>query len=181
MILLACLQPDGKIFFRYNVFSSNWPSIHHNDKAETRFFSKNIEEEKLKHHTDTSILTPCDDAWNLAQVPPICLDLLFLHLDRSPPVVNSIDLTWFGTAYICLIKVSLLTMHIGASHEAMRSKELPAVLRDKIVSRQRSREGCKTKQKIFCCTESPQELSGLYNWNEIIFIYLLLIMTYYAS
>ena len=39
---------------------------------------------------------------------------MFLHLDWSPPVVNSIDWTWFGKAHTCLYKVSQLTMHIRA-------------------------------------------------------------------
>jgi hypothetical protein len=44
--------------------------------------------------------------------------------------------------------------------QTMRSKELPAELRDRIVSRHRSGEGYKKK---FCCTEGSQEHSDFHN------------------
>ena len=64
---------------------------------------------------------------------------LFLHLDWSPPVVNSIDWTWFGKAHTCLYKVPQLTT--CQRKKAMRSKELSVELRDRIVLRDRSGEG----------------------------------------
>ena len=36
---------------------------------------------------------------------------MFLELDWSPPVVNSIDWTWFGKAHTCLYNVPQLTVH----------------------------------------------------------------------
>ena len=47
---------------------------------------------KLKYHTDISIQTLYYDTWNLAQVSHISLEM-FLHLDWSPPLGNSIDWT----------------------------------------------------------------------------------------
>lgn len=42
---------------------------------------------------------------------------VFLQLDLSPPVVNSMDWTWFGKAHTCLYKVSQLTVLIRATTE----------------------------------------------------------------
>ena len=39
---------------------------------------------------------------------------MFLQLDQSPPVVNSVDWTWFGKEYTCLYKVPWLTVHVRA-------------------------------------------------------------------
>ena len=62
---------------------------------------------------------------------------LFRHLDRSPPVLNSIDWTGFGKEHTCLDEVSELTIHIRAKNQAMKSEELPAELRGRIVLRHR--------------------------------------------
>ena len=39
---------------------------------------------------------------------------MFLQLVWSPPVVHSIDWTWFGKAHTCLYKVTQLTVHVRA-------------------------------------------------------------------
>ena len=38
------------------------------------------------------------------EIEPLIILELFLQLDWSPPVVNSIDWTWFGKAHTCLYK-----------------------------------------------------------------------------
>ena len=45
----------------------------------------------------------------------LCYEIIiemFLQLDWSPPVVNSIEWTWFGQAHTCLCKVPQLTVHV---------------------------------------------------------------------
>uniref|UniRef100_A0AAZ3P7K7 Sleeping Beauty transposase HTH domain-containing protein n=1 Tax=Oncorhynchus tshawytscha TaxID=74940 RepID=A0AAZ3P7K7_ONCTS len=71
---------------------------------------------------------------------PLIILEMFLHLDLSPPVLNSIDWTLFGKANTCLYKVQQLTVHVRAKNQAVRSKELSVELRDRIVSRHRSGE-----------------------------------------
>ncbi len=53
--------------------------------------------------------------------PPIILEM-FLQLDWSPPVVNSVDWTWFGKAHTCLYKVPQLTVW-DPKHTAKITKE----------------------------------------------------------
>ena len=61
---------------------------------------------------------------------------MFLHLDWSTPVVNSIVWTWFGKAQICLYKVSQLTLHIRAETKLWGWRNcLQSSLSDRIVSR----------------------------------------------
>ena len=43
---------------------------------------------------------------------PLSILELFLQLHWSPPVINSIDWTWFGKAHTCLYKVPQLTVHV---------------------------------------------------------------------
>jgi hypothetical protein len=57
---------------------------------------------------------------------------MFLQLDWSPPVENSIDWTWFGPT---------VDSAYQRKSQAMRSKELSVELRDGIVSRHRSGKG----------------------------------------
>ncbi len=45
--------------------------------------------------------------------PLIILEMI-LQLDWSPPVVNSVDWTWFGKAHTCLYKVPQLAVHVSA-------------------------------------------------------------------
>ena len=45
---------------------------------------------------------------------PLIILEMFLQLDWSPPVVNSVDWTWFGKAHTCLYKVPQLTVHVRA-------------------------------------------------------------------
>ena len=57
------------------------------------------------------------------QFPLIILEM-FIQLDWSPPVVNSIDWTCFRKAHTCLYKVPQLLVHVKAKNQAMSSKEL---------------------------------------------------------
>ena len=45
---------------------------------------------------------------------PLIILEMFLQLDWSPPVVNSIHWTWFGKVHRCLYKVSQLTVRVRA-------------------------------------------------------------------
>ena len=45
---------------------------------------------------------------------PLIILEMFLQLDWSPPVVNSIDWTRYGKAHTCLYKVPQLTVHVRA-------------------------------------------------------------------
>jgi hypothetical protein len=71
---------------------------------------------------------------------PLTILELLLQLDWSPPVVNSIDGTWFGKAHTCLYKGPTVDSACQSKNQAMRSKELYVELRDRIVSRHRSGE-----------------------------------------
>ena len=51
--------------------------------------------------------------------------LMFLHLDWSPPVVNSIDWTWFEKAHTCLCKVPQLTVHVRAKTKPWCQRNCP--------------------------------------------------------
>ena len=51
--------------------------------------------------------------------------LMFLQLDWSPPVVNSIDWTWFGKAHTCLYKVPQLTVHVKAKTKPWGRRNCP--------------------------------------------------------
>ena len=70
------LQPYAKIFEIIFVSLINLYSIPQNEKAKSEFltFLQIIKKEKLKYHVDISIKTIYHHTWNLAQVPPICLD-----------------------------------------------------------------------------------------------------------
>ena len=46
---------------------------------------------------------------------PLILLEMFLQLNWSPPVINSIDWTWLGIANTCLYKVPQLTVHVRAN------------------------------------------------------------------
>ena len=50
---------------------------------------------------------------------------LFLQLDWSPPVVNSIELIWFGKAHTCLFKVPQLTVHVRAKTKPWGLRNCP--------------------------------------------------------
>ena len=66
---------------------------------------------------------------------------MFLQLDWSPPVVNSIDWTLFGKAHTCLYKVPQIDSACQSKNQAMKLKELSVELRNRIVLRHRSGEG----------------------------------------
>ena len=46
---------------------------------------------------------------------------MFLQLDWSPPVLNSIDRTWFGKSHNCLYKVPQLIVQSQSKNQSMRS------------------------------------------------------------
>ena len=70
-----------------------------------------------KHILSTSVFRPFA-MWLKIELRCILFPLIilemFLQLDWSPPVVNSIDWTWFGKAHTCLYKVPQLTVHVRA-------------------------------------------------------------------
>ena len=72
---------------------------------------------------------------------PLIIPEMFLQLHCCPPVVNSIDWTWFRKTPTCRYKVPQLTVHVRPNTKPMRSKELSVELRDRIVWRNRSGEG----------------------------------------
>ena len=116
-------------------------------KQVVRHFCKCIKNEKQKYLIYISIQTLCYETRSWAQVHPLFIDH---HLDvstnwLSPPVVNSIDWTWFWKAHTFLYKVPKL------SH--MRSKELSVELWDRIVTRNKSGEAYK---KILQHWRSPR-------------------------
>ena len=54
---------------------------------------------------------------------PLIILEMFLQLDWSPPVVKSIDWTWFGKAHSCLYKVPQLTMYVRAKTKLWDRKD----------------------------------------------------------
>ena len=93
---------------------------------------------------------------------------MFLQLDWSPPVVNSIVCTSFGKAHTCLYEVPQLTVNVRQkpSHEV------------KGIARRAQRKNCVEAQiwgrvpNHFCSIKCPQEHSGLHHsemdevWNN---------------
>ena len=139
------------ILLRYCLFLNGW----------NKTFSSAI-------YTQHPMMTKQKQVWPFAMRLKIALRcilfLLIIHelviqLHYSPPVVNSIDWTWFGKACISLSKVPQLTVHFS-KNQAMRSKELSVELRDRIVSRHRSGEGYQNISAAFL--QHPQEHSGLH-------------------
>ena len=72
---------------------------------------------------------------------PLIILEMFLQLDLSPPVVNSIDCTWFGTAHTCAFSGPTVDSACHSKNQVKRSKELSIELRDRVVSSNRSGEG----------------------------------------
>ncbi|CDQ66566.1 unnamed protein product [Oncorhynchus mykiss] len=98
-------------------------------------------------HSSISVHTePC------ILLPLIILEM-FLQLDWSPPVENSVNLTGFGKAHICLYKVPQLS-------EQKPSHEVEGIVR------RTPRQDCVEAQiwgrvpKHFCSIDSPQEHTG---------------------
>jgi hypothetical protein len=56
---------------------------------------------------------------------PLIILEMFLQLDWSTPVVNSIDWTWFGKAPTCLYKVPQLTVHVRAKTKPWGQRHSP--------------------------------------------------------
>ena len=71
-----------------------------------------------------SIQTLCYETQNWAQVHPVSIDHPW-DISTTPPVVNSIDWTWFRKAHACLYKVPQLTEHVGSKKQAMRWRNCP--------------------------------------------------------
>uniref|UniRef100_A0AAQ4PL24 Sleeping Beauty transposase HTH domain-containing protein n=1 Tax=Gasterosteus aculeatus aculeatus TaxID=481459 RepID=A0AAQ4PL24_GASAC len=88
---------------------------------------------------------------------------MFLQLDWSPPVLNSVDWTGLRKAHTCRYKVSQLTYQ--SINRAMKSKELSVDLRDRIVSRHRSGEGYR---KISAALKVPMSTvaSIIWKWKK---------------
>ncbi len=99
--------------------------------------------------------TLCNNTWNLAQMPPIsldhCWDISTPWLESTCDKLHWLDMIWKGTHLS--IKGLTADNAYRSVNQAMRSKELPAELRDRIVSRHRSGEGYTKK---ICCTECSQ-------------------------
>ena len=93
---------------------------------------------------------------------PLIILEMFLQLNWSPPLVNSVDWTWFGKAHTCLYKVPQLTVHVRAltKHEVKGIVCRPPrqdCLEEQIQGR---------VQKKFCCFEGSNEHSGLHKWKK---------------
>ncbi len=71
---------------------------------------------KKKLKKGKSIHSLCLDTQNWAPgtLFPLIMLEIFLQLDWSPPVVNSVDWSWFGKAHTCLYKVPQSIMHVRA-------------------------------------------------------------------
>ena len=88
---------------------------------------------------------------------PLIAFEMFLQLDWSPPMVNSINWTCFGKAHGCLYKVPQLTVHVSKKP----SNEVEGIVR------RAPRQDCVQAQiwgrvlKNVCSIEGPQEHSGL--------------------
>ncbi len=113
-------------------------------KQNFRNVCKFIKKKKnLKYHIYISIQTLCKNTWNLAQVPPIsldhCWDVSTPCLESTCGKVNWLDMIWKGT-HLSIKGLTADNAYQSENH-AMTSKELPAELRDRIVSRHRSGEG----------------------------------------
>ena len=145
------------ILFRYSLIlklvkwkqiPSNLHTVLHNDKVRMWKW------EKQKYLIYIRIQTFCSETRNWALVHPVPID----H-DWSPPVVNSIDWTWFGKAHTCLYKFPQLTVHV-------RAKTKPWGRRN--CSRAPKQDCVKGKiwerfPKNVCSIEGPQEHSGLHH------------------
>ena len=77
-----------------------------------------------------SIQTLSSETQNWAQVHPVSID---------PPVVNSVDWTWFGKVHTCLYEVPQLTVHVRAKTKPWGRRN--CLFWDRIMSSHRSGEG----------------------------------------
>ena len=80
---------------------------------------------------------------------PMIIFRMFLQLDWSQHVVNSVDWTWFGKAHTCPYTVGRACR---STNQANKSKELSVDLWDRIVSRHRSGEGYR---KMYAALKVP--------------------------
>ncbi len=109
-------------------------------KQNFRNVCKCIKKKKLKYHIYISIQSLCNNTCNIAQVPPIsldhCWDVSTPWLESTCCKLNWLDMIWKGTHLS--IKGLTADNAYQSENQAMRSKELPADLRDRILSRHRS-------------------------------------------
>ena len=97
---------------------------------------------KQKYLIYISIQTLCNETRNWTPLHLVCINHSWdVTTTWSPPVVNSIDWTWFGKAHTCLFIGPTVDSACQSKNQAMRLKELSVDLRDRIVSRHRSGEG----------------------------------------
>ena len=97
------LQPYSKIDSTFLFYQKRQKQVFRN-------VCTSLKIKKQKYLIYISIQTLCYEARNWAWSS---LEM-FLQLDRSSPVINSIDWTWFGKAHTCLYKVPQLTVHVRA-------------------------------------------------------------------
>jgi hypothetical protein len=117
-----------------------------------RKFCKCIKTKKQKHLIYISIQTLCYETRNWVQVHPVSIDPPWdVSTTWNPPVVNSIDWTWFGTH---------LSIYGSYSWQCM-SEQKPSHEVKGIV-RRAPRQDCVEAQiwvrvpKHFCSTEGPR-------------------------
>ncbi len=85
-----------------------------------------------------SIQTLCNNTWNLA---PISLDHCWdVWLESICGELNWLDMIWKDT-HVSIKGLTADNNSYQSENQAMRSKERPAELRDRTVSRHRSGEG----------------------------------------
>ena len=98
---------------------------------------------------------------------PLILLEMFLQLNWSPPVINSIDWTWLGIANTGLYKVHQLTVHVRANSKPWE-KELSADLRNRIVKLKCWQVCPKVSRGTFCfhwyCLRCFYNLIGVHLW-----------------
>ena len=148
------LQPyfkmDQNVFFPSAIYTK-YPIM--TKQKQFRHFCKCIQNKKqtpLHKYSDPLL-------WDSIELRCILFPLIilemFLQLDWSLSVVNSIDWTLFGKAYTCLYKGPTVDGACQRKNQAMRSKELSVELRDRIVSSHRSGEGY---QKMSAALKVPK-------------------------
>ncbi len=104
-----------------------------------------FKKEKTEISIYIGIKTLCNNTWNLAQVPHIsldhCWDVSTPWLESTRGKLNWLDMIWKGT-HLSIKGLTAVNAY-QSENQAMKSKELPTELRDRIVSRHRSGGGYK--------------------------------------
>jgi hypothetical protein len=102
---------------------------------------------------------------------PLIILEMFLQIDWSPPVVYSIDWTWFGQAHTCLYKVPQLTVHVREKTKPWGRRNCRALRQDCVEAQIWGRV-----PRIVCSIEGSQEHSGFHHswmeevWNHQLFL-----------